>query len=174
MSHPFMKLEPKHYGPFPIIKVISDIVFKLKLPYQWLKCKVHPIFHASLLSLYKETEEHGLNFLEPPLEVVEGAEEYEVKAILGDKTIKKKHHYLIKWKCYTDAHNSWEPDDQVHIDDLVREYNNKKKCSRSIRLRRTWVDDAPCPYTPSSSLSLSTHPHLPTWPMNPCYVFPLT
>jgi Chromo (CHRromatin Organisation MOdifier) domain len=152
-SHPFVKLEPKCYGPFPVTKVINDVVFKLKLPYQWLKHKVHPIFHTSLLSPYKETEEHRPNFLKPPPEVVEGAEEYEVKAILGDKTIRRKHHYLIKWKGYADVHNSWEPDDQVHADNLVREYNNKKKCSRGIRLRRTWVDDAPCPCVPSSSLS---------------------
>jgi Chromo (CHRromatin Organisation MOdifier) domain len=156
MLHPFVKLEPKHYGPFPITKVISDVVFKLKLPYQWLKRKVHPMFHASLLSLYKEMEEHRPNFLEPPLEVVEGAEEYEVEAILGDKTIRRKRHYLIKWKGYANAHNSWEPDDQVHADDLVREYNNKKRCVRGIRLRRTWVGSAPCPCTPSSSPFQST------------------
>jgi Chromo (CHRromatin Organisation MOdifier) domain len=106
MSHPFTKLEPKCYGPFPVTKIVNDVVFKLKLPYQWLKCKVHPVFHASLLSPYKETEEHSPNFLEPPPEVIKGAEEYEVEAILGDKTIRKKRHYLIKWKGYADAHNS--------------------------------------------------------------------
>jgi Chromo (CHRromatin Organisation MOdifier) domain len=135
--------------------VISDVVFKLKLPYQWLKRKVHPVFHASLLSPYKEMEEHGPNFLEPPPEVIKGAEEYEVEAILGDKIIRKKRHYLIKWKGYVDAHNSWEPDDQVHVDDLIKEYNNKKKCARGIRLRRTGMGSTPCPYMPSSSPSQS-------------------
>jgi Integrase zinc binding domain/Chromo (CHRromatin Organisation MOdifier) domain len=106
MSHPFVKLEPKCYGPFPITKIVNDVVFKLKLPYQWLKRKVHPVFHALLLSPYKEMEEHGPNFLEPPPEVIEGEEEYEVEAILRDKTIRKKRHYLIKWKGYADAHNS--------------------------------------------------------------------
>jgi hypothetical protein len=96
MSHPFVKLEPKCYGPFPIIKAVNKVVFKLKLLYQWLKHKVHPVFHASLLLPYKETEEHGPNFLEPPLEVINRAEEYKVEAILGDKTIRKKYHYLIK------------------------------------------------------------------------------
>jgi Chromo (CHRromatin Organisation MOdifier) domain len=155
-SHPLAKLEPKRYGPFLVTKIVNDVVFKLKLPYQWLKCKVHLVFHASLLSPYKETEEHGPNFLEPPPEVIEGTEEYKVEAILGDKTIRKKRHYLIKWKGYADAHNSWEPDDQVHVDDLVREYNNKKKRARGIRLRRMRTDGAPCPYVPSSSPSLST------------------
>jgi Chromo (CHRromatin Organisation MOdifier) domain len=106
MSHPFAKLELKRYRPFLITKVINKVIFKLKLPYQWLKRKVHPIFHTSLLLPYKETEEHGPNFLKPPPEVIEGAEEYKVEAILGDKTIRKKCHYLIKWKGYADAHNS--------------------------------------------------------------------
>jgi hypothetical protein len=75
----------------------------LKLPYQWLKHKVHPIFHASLLLPYKEMEEHRPNFLEPLLEVIDGGEEYEVEAILGDKTIRQKCHYLIKWKGYVTA-----------------------------------------------------------------------
>jgi Chromo (CHRromatin Organisation MOdifier) domain len=160
--HPFAKLEPKHYRPLPVTKVVNDVVFKLKLPYQWLKHKVHPVFHASLLSPYKETEEHRPNFLEPPLEVIEGAEEHKVKAILGDKTIRKKCHYLIKWKGYADTHNSWEPDDQVHMDDLVKEYNNKKRRSRGIKLRRTWVDNAPCPSilssSPYPSIQLKTSP----------------
>jgi Chromo (CHRromatin Organisation MOdifier) domain len=105
-SYPFAKLKPKHYGPFPVIKTISDVVFKLKLSYQWLKCKVHPVFHTSLLLPYKKMEEHRPNFLEPPPEVIKGVEEYEVEVILGDKTIRKKYHYLIKWKGYTNAHNS--------------------------------------------------------------------
>jgi hypothetical protein len=95
-SHPFVKLKPKHYRPFPITKVVNNVVFKLKLPYQWLKHKVHPVFHTSLLSPYKETEEHRPNFLELPPKVINRAEEYKVKEILGDKTITKKHHYLIK------------------------------------------------------------------------------
>jgi Chromo (CHRromatin Organisation MOdifier) domain len=136
MSHPFAKLEPKCYGPFLIIKTINKVVFKLKLLYQWLKHKVHPVFYASILLPYKEMEEHGPNFLEPPLEIVEGAEEYKVEAILGDKIIRKKCHYLIKWKGYANAHNSWEPDDQVHVDDLMVEYNNKKKRTRGIKLQR--------------------------------------
>jgi len=41
------------------------------------------VFHASLLTPYKETDEHGTNFLEPPPELIEGEEEWEVEQILG-------------------------------------------------------------------------------------------
>jgi len=41
------------------------------------------VFHASLLTSYKETDEHGTNFLKPPPKLIEGEEEWEVKQILG-------------------------------------------------------------------------------------------
>lgn len=63
-----------------VTKVISPVVYRLQLPPSW---KVFDTFHVSLLSPYKETEQHGTNFLEPPPEVVEGTEEYEVEVILG-------------------------------------------------------------------------------------------
>jgi hypothetical protein len=43
------------------------------------------MFHASLLTPYKETEEHGANFLEPPPDIIEGEEEYEVEQVLDSR-----------------------------------------------------------------------------------------
>jgi Chromo (CHRromatin Organisation MOdifier) domain len=100
-------------------------------------------------------KKHEPNFLEPPPEVVEGAEEYKVKAILEDKTIRRKCHYLIKWKRYADVHNSWELDDQVYADNLIKEYNNKKKPSRGIKLKRTYIANALYPYVFSFSSQLT-------------------
>ena len=54
------KLRPKRYGPFKISRVISPVAYQLELPSQW---KIHPVFHASLLLPYKETEQHGPNFI---------------------------------------------------------------------------------------------------------------
>ena len=54
------KLQMKKTGPFEIAEVISRTAFCLRIPSQW---KIHPIFHASLLTTYKETSEHGPNFL---------------------------------------------------------------------------------------------------------------
>ena len=57
--HQTNKLAPCHYGPFQIIKVISPVAYKLKLPNQW---RIHNVFHMDLLSLYIETEAHGPNY----------------------------------------------------------------------------------------------------------------
>jgi hypothetical protein len=73
-----IKLVPKHHGPFEIKEVRSPVVYQLTLPPQW---KIHPIFHASLLMPYVETNEHGPNYMRPPPDMIEGAEQYKVEVI---------------------------------------------------------------------------------------------
>jgi hypothetical protein len=82
LTHPKAKLDTKRYGPFLITKAISPVVFQLALPPQW---RIHDVFHASLLTLYKETEEYGENFTQPPPELIEGQEEYEVEQIIDSR-----------------------------------------------------------------------------------------
>jgi Chromo (CHRromatin Organisation MOdifier) domain len=125
MSHPVAKLAPKHWGPFKVINVINPVSFHLEIPPQWKQKKVHPMFHTSLLSPYKEMEEHGANFPEPPPDLVEGEEEYEVEEILGSRQHGhgKKLQYLLKWKGYSYAHNSWESAYQVHAPNLIAKFH---------------------------------------------------
>jgi hypothetical protein len=73
-----IKLAPRCHGPFEITQVIFPVVYKLKLPAQW---SIHPIFHVSLLTPYIETKEHGKNYSRPPLDLIEGEEQYEVETI---------------------------------------------------------------------------------------------
>jgi hypothetical protein len=87
-----MKLAPRWYGPFKVAAKISNVAYKLELPDTW---KIHNIFHASLLTPYKETEKHGPNFLEPPPELVDGEPEWEVEQILRDRTYQRKKQFLI-------------------------------------------------------------------------------
>jgi hypothetical protein len=70
------KFAPRCYGPFTITDVISLVVYHLTLPPSW---KIHNIFHVSLLTPYKEMEEHGMNFKELPPELIKENEEYEVE-----------------------------------------------------------------------------------------------
>jgi hypothetical protein len=49
LSHPTAKLAPKRYGPFQVTKVISPVVYQIKLPIGW---KIFNTFHVSLLSPY--------------------------------------------------------------------------------------------------------------------------
>jgi hypothetical protein len=78
-THLTAKLSNKRHGHFLVTKVVSPVVFKLWLPASW---KIHDIFHASLLSPYKETEKHSKNFEEHPPDLIEGETEYKVNQML--------------------------------------------------------------------------------------------
>jgi Chromo (CHRromatin Organisation MOdifier) domain len=120
LPYPTKKLRPKHFGPFRIIKVVSPYVYKLDLPPQW---KIHNVFHASLLTPYSETAEHGQNHTEPPPDLVDDHQEYEVEEILGSRRRYRKLQYLLKWKGYSAAHNIWEPVENVNSPELIREFH---------------------------------------------------
>jgi len=92
----------------------------LALPTQW---KIHNAFHGSLLLPYHETKEHGHNFPEPAPELIEGQPEWEVEEILNSRQYRCKLQYLIKWKGYLDAHNSWEPKENVTAPVLLAAYH---------------------------------------------------
>ena len=109
------------------------MVYQLELPNQW---KIHPVFHVSLLLPYKEMEQHGSNFIHPPPDIIEGEEQYEVKAI-------HDHHYqgraqqlqfLLKWKGYPEADNIWEPQNHISVPDLIRDYWTRKKIKGASKL----------------------------------------
>jgi hypothetical protein len=55
---------------------------------------------------------HGPNFTKPPPDIIEGEDDHdEVETILQSRLTpnKKGVQYLIKWKGYPDAENSWVP-----------------------------------------------------------------
>jgi hypothetical protein len=86
-THPSVKMHPKRFGPFRVTEVIGKTTYRLDLPSQW---KIHNAFHANLLHPYQETQEHGRNFAEPPPELIEGQEEWEVEQILDKRTHRRK------------------------------------------------------------------------------------
>ena len=118
------KLAPKHHGPFRITKEVSLVAYQLELPRAWT---IHNVFHSSLLTPYKETLEHRAQFQHPPLELIDNEEEYKVEQIINHRHHGKHHQlqYLIHWKGYSAADDTWEPADQVHVDQLVRKYHLK-------------------------------------------------
>jgi len=82
------------------------------------------MFHVGYLSPYKEMEEHSPNFLEPPSELVEGEPEYKIERIVDMRRFgcNKKLQYKVRWKGYAEAHDSWEPLENIHAPELLEEY----------------------------------------------------
>src|SRR5258707_9539933 len=118
------KLAPKRYGPFEIVREISPVAYQLRLPIAW---NIHNVFHASLLSPYRETDAHGPNYSRPSPDLIEGEEEYEVERVINHRHAGRARTlpYLIKWKGDPEADNTWEPADQVHAPQLVKTYHQQ-------------------------------------------------
>ena len=54
------KMALKWEGPFEVEEVLGPLTYQLKLPPSW---KIHNVFHATLLRLYKENDVHGENYI---------------------------------------------------------------------------------------------------------------
>ena len=135
-THPMQKLRPKCYGPFEILETIGPVNFRLHLPDQW---KIHNVFHAKLLHPYQETKEYGINFQKPPPNLIEGEEEeeWEVEQILDEQICNKEQQYLIHWKGYSDAHNSWEPMANINAPDLIASFQRGKQKRNKVQKNTT-------------------------------------
>ena len=103
-------------------------MYQLTLPATW---QIHPVFHASLLSPYMETDAHGPNYSRPPPDLIGGEEFYEVEQIRDhwchgwSRTLQ----YLIKWKGSPKSDNTWEPADLVLAPDLLKQYHKHRLLS---------------------------------------------
>ncbi len=105
---PTKKLDDKKIGPFEIIQKIGTHAYKLQLP---PSMRIHPVFHSSLLELYKpptfnETDDPAI-----PLPVVtEGvAPDKIAQLIVGSTGPINDRRYRIRWLGLPLEHDSWIP-----------------------------------------------------------------
>ena len=153
---------------------MSRTSYQLKLPPQW---KIHDVFHATLLTPYKETTLNGQSYQEPVPDLVDGQPEWEVESILKVRRWHNQLQFLVWWKGFSEAHDSWEPAKDVHADELVEEFYKRYpaaiRCTsppiiRSLNMSTTplseRIEDAPAPLPLVDHLSSPSPPthSLPT------------
>ena len=116
-KRPTKKLTPRLYGPFKVVETRGNRAYKLDIPPRW---KIYPVFHVSLLELYKVSD--GPNREQPPREPedVEGHIECEGEKIVKSEIITytrkvgrvskefKELRYFVKWAGCSEDENTWE------------------------------------------------------------------
>jgi hypothetical protein len=137
LSYPSKKIAPKCHGSFKVKQVLTPRTYKLDLPKSW---KIHPIFHASLLTPYHENEIHRPSESQPPPDAVKDEEQYEIEGIINHRTRDNETQYLIKWKGYSHMENEWLHEElEWHAEELVNKYrtpNNTPKIEPPIKPKK--------------------------------------
>jgi hypothetical protein len=91
------KLAPKFAGPYKVIKQISPAAYKLDLPVGTI---AHPVFHSSLLKVYKPDSTGERSTSAPEDVSVDCQVEYIVEAVLDERVRRGKREYLVHWAGY--------------------------------------------------------------------------
>ena len=136
---PSWKLSHRRLGPYKVKRVLGELNYELDLP---PSMKIHPLFYVGLLQPAPLTNIPGRQFPQPPPVLIQEQEEYEVESILDSRIYRGNLQYLIKWKGYSHADNTWEPSVNVaNSPDLVTRFHQQHptapRTNRSTRGRRS-------------------------------------
>ena len=65
--------------------------------------------------------------MQPPPDLIDGKEEYEIKEILQSRKFGQEHkvQYLVKWKAYPDSDNQWVDWDDLHANEAIADFKKK-------------------------------------------------
>jgi hypothetical protein len=127
------KLDDRFLGPFRIEQRIGKQAYRLKLPRKY--SRLHPVFHISLLELYHKRAGETLNIIQPDL--IDGEEVYEVKDVLDRRIKNGNEEYLIRWKGYGPADDSWEPRKNLNnLEDKIKLLQGRDAAKRPAKRRR--------------------------------------
>ena len=115
------KLADRFLGPFKVVSRIGTNAYKLDLPKKY--GRLHHTFHVSLLEPFRVREG-----CEPPEPIdIEGDEEWEVQEILSERKRGRGTQFYVRWKGFSEAHDSWEPERHLlHARDAIADFRNRK------------------------------------------------
>ncbi|SJL18798.1 uncharacterized protein ARMOST_22399 [Armillaria ostoyae] len=161
LPRPKKKLDDKRVGPFKILEKTRASAYKLKLPPHW---KIHPLFNEKLLTPYTPplfpNQEQPL----PPLpDLIHEEEQWELEEVLDSKTRKVRAKwgqpsttvidYFVKWKGWTQEHNSWVAEsDMGNAKEVIADYEKKTKRNERVAIIKIAT-------TPKSPLAMIINHH---------------
>lgn len=129
------KLEPRYFGPYPIVSKIGSVAYKLLLP---IEAKIHDVFHVSQLKSYRGDPNRAIRDYPKWWEFPEK----QPAEVLGRWITKKGNQaateVLIKWKEEEEEAATWENLEELHqkyphFDLGTRSFLRGMECEGSIR-----------------------------------------
>lgn len=130
---PSKKLSDRYLGPFEVVKIMGEHgqAYQLKLPPSY---RIHDVFHVSLLEPWDgRSGDEG----EPEPIPIEGQLEYEVKSIQAHKETNSGRKYLVRWKGYSPAEDTWEPAANLgNAGEVVQQYLREAPAAIGGKKRR--------------------------------------
>ncbi|XP_070049035.1 uncharacterized protein [Nicotiana tomentosiformis] len=105
------KLSSRYIGPYPILKRIGLVAYRLALPPELFS--VHPVFHVSMLKQYFDNLSHVLNRHE--IEINDTLTYEEVPVAIIDRQVRRlrtKDVASVKviWRNHSAEEATWEPE----------------------------------------------------------------
>jgi len=121
------KVEARWFGPFKVLEHLPDTEnYKLNLAPRMAIQK--PYFHVSSLKEYRENDHDRFKSrrMDKPAPIlINNAEESQAGQILNYRRQNNSHEFLVHWKGYEPADDSWEPSENLdHSLELIQEYGD--------------------------------------------------
>jgi hypothetical protein len=115
------KLYPRFIGPFLITEMVGPNAARLRLPVGWA---MHPVFHVSLLKLYKGNVASAELLEQLPL-AADSTPQFQIAHILAYRVRSRGSsaisQFLVQWKDFSPEHASWVDRDTLP-DEPVEQY----------------------------------------------------
>ncbi|KAH9750407.1 hypothetical protein KPL71_013871 [Citrus sinensis] len=119
------KLARRYYGPFTVVERIGPVAYKLELP---TNCRIHPVFHISLLKPYVGNSPIDVYSLPPGS--VDNKPLSSPIAVCAERKIlrqgKETPQILVQWSDSSPENSSWEDFEEfrklypaLHLEDKV-------------------------------------------------------
>jgi hypothetical protein len=86
--------------------------------------KIHDVFHIDLLTPYRNMSSYSTNYVRPPPMTEDSEEEYEVENIQDARCHGRgcKLQYLVYWKGYPAADDSYVDHSDLNTPELLKEF----------------------------------------------------
>jgi len=120
------KLANNYSGPYEIIKVVSNHVYKIRA--HGLKTAKTQDVNVNRLKIYRRLdikEDNTFDKLED--------DEFYVDKIIDHKIEGKSTHYLVRWKGYDQGDDSWENEKNLDCPEKLQEYWDSIKTTPVIQ-----------------------------------------